>query len=124
MKISKLKNSIIHLYKCFCYIGRSVGLSGRWINPEEHSMKVGLVGYGKAGSAVAGVLQQDPRYELQWVATRSGTPELAHVHGTQLPLVALQSASFGDWLDAHPVDALVGQLAIVGRQLIVRTQWR
>lgn len=70
-------------------------------------MKVGLVGYGKAGSAVAGVLQQDPRYELQWVATRSGTPELAHVHGTQLPLVALQSASFGDWLDAHPVDALV-----------------
>lgn len=70
-------------------------------------MKVGLVGYGKAGSAVAGVLQQDPRYDLRWVATRSGMPGVAHVHGAQLPMVPLQAENFGNWLDAHPVDALV-----------------
>ena len=37
-------------------------------------MKVGLIGYGKAGSAVAQVLSEDPRYALQWIATRSGNP--------------------------------------------------
>jgi len=70
-------------------------------------MKVGLVGYGKAGSAVAGVLQQDPRYDVQWVATRSGTPAVTTVHDVQLPRVALEASTFGAWLDAHPVDALV-----------------
>ena len=28
-------------------------------------MKVGLIGYGKAGKAVASVLAQDPRYDLR-----------------------------------------------------------
>lgn len=36
-------------------------------------IKVGLVGYGKAGQAVAQVLQDDPRYELCWVARRSAS---------------------------------------------------
>jgi len=31
-------------------------------------MRIGLIGYGKAGSAVASVLSADPWYELCWIA--------------------------------------------------------
>ena len=34
-------------------------------------IKVGLVGYGKAGQAVAQVLQEDPRFELCWVVRKT-----------------------------------------------------
>ncbi|MDD2664884.1 MAG: dihydrodipicolinate reductase C-terminal domain-containing protein [Dechloromonas sp.] len=65
-------------------------------------MRVGLIGYGKAGQAVANVLEQDPRYTLSWIARRTPAPT-----ARDLPVTGLDAASFGDWLDAHPVDALV-----------------
>ena len=65
-------------------------------------LKIGLIGYGKAGQAVAGVLHDDPRFELCWIARRSGAPaEL------DIPVTTLDSASFGDWLDANPVDGII-----------------
>lgn len=70
-------------------------------------MKVGLIGHGKAGSAVARVLHEDPRYALQWIATRTGAPESVMLGDTPVPLVALSAAQVGQWLDQHPVDALV-----------------
>lgn len=70
-------------------------------------MKVGLIGYGKAGSAVAQVLQEDTRYELQWIATRSGNPQSVTVGGKDVPLTALKESTWSAWLDEHPVDALV-----------------
>lgn len=70
-------------------------------------MKVGLIGYGKAGSAVAQVLSEDPRYTLAWVATRSGQPASVVLGGTRIPVTALTKASLAHWLDQHPVDALV-----------------
>lgn len=63
---------------------------------------IGLIGYGKAGQAVASVLRDDPRFELAWVARRSSTEG---VDG--LPAVQLEADSFGDWLDAHPVDGII-----------------
>ena len=52
-------------------------------------MKVGLIGYGKAGKAVASVLAQDPRYDLRWVAKRTG----AGLHGVEgreeVPVIGL-----------------------------------
>jgi 4-hydroxy-tetrahydrodipicolinate reductase len=71
-------------------------------------IKVGLVGFGKAGQAVAQVLQEDPRYELCWVA-RNSIPEPVQVSpGVSLPAACLATpAAWSDWLDAHPVDALV-----------------
>jgi len=70
-------------------------------------MKVGLMGYGKAGKAVAKVLIADPRYELQWVMRRTaGEPR--HVDGQPgIPLVGYEGLDLGQWLDEHPVDALV-----------------
>lgn len=70
-------------------------------------MKIGMIGYGKAGSAVAAILQQDPRYELVWIATRSGLPRVVTVATTEVPVIALDPATFGDWIDTHAVDALV-----------------
>lgn len=69
-------------------------------------MKVGLVGYGKAGKAVAKVLADDPRYQLQWVLRRHTTGEpLAERPDT--PVVGLTGLDLDHWLDTHPVDAIV-----------------
>ena len=70
-------------------------------------MKVGLVGFGKAGSAVAQVLSDDPRYSLEWIATRSGSPASVVLNGSSVPVTALSKERLADWLDQHPVDALV-----------------
>ena len=34
-------------------------------------LKIGLIGYGKAGQAVANVLQAEPDLELSWIARRT-----------------------------------------------------
>lgn len=70
-------------------------------------MKVGLIGYGKAGSAVAQVLSEDPRYTLEWIATRSGAPGSVALGGGDIPVTALSQDTLAGWLDQHPVDALV-----------------
>lgn len=70
-------------------------------------IRVGLVGYGKAGSAVANVLSGDPRYELRWIVRRSAVTEAQFHPATETPVVSLQQQSFSDLLERHPVDALV-----------------
>ncbi len=70
-------------------------------------LKVGLIGYGKAGKAVANVLADDPRYELCWVFRRSGA-SLEAVKGLEkTPLRSMQDTELASWMDAHPVDAVV-----------------
>jgi len=70
-------------------------------------LKVGLMGYGKAGEAVASVLADDPRYELCWVFRRSGSSQ-ATVKGLEkTQLRSMQDTDLAAWLDAHPVDAVV-----------------
>lgn len=70
-------------------------------------MKVGLVGYGKAGQAVAQVLHDDPVFDLTWVVRRSASAATQTVPETSIPLVGLGATDWAAWLDAHPVDALV-----------------
>lgn len=71
-------------------------------------MKIGLAGFGKAGQAVAQVLQEDPRYELCWVARRSNAAPAALSTEVGVPVAALTTQEdWRTWLDAHPVDALV-----------------
>ena len=69
-------------------------------------MKIGLVGYGKAGQAVAQVLLADPQFELCWVVRKSALPGQT-LPETPIPIVSLAAADWGDWLQTHPVDALV-----------------
>lgn len=70
-------------------------------------IKVGLIGYGKAGHAVARVLCAEPEFELCWVARRSAGAGPQTLPETDIALVGLDQIEFGQWLDEHPVDALV-----------------
>ena len=72
-------------------------------------VNVGLVGYGKAGMAVADVLAADPRYNLRWVARRHphADGETVTAGGQTVPVVGLAGGHFDAWLDMHPVDAVV-----------------
>ncbi len=70
-------------------------------------IRIGLIGYGKAGQAVAEVLRQDPRFELCWVARHTSPAGEETVPTTAIPIIGLSGGNLGEWLDAHPVDALV-----------------
>lgn len=75
------------------------------LSTTQTPLRVGLMGYGKAGQAVAHVLQEDPRCSLQWVA-RKRIGEALHVKNTPTPLIS-SDQDWNAWLDAHPVDAIV-----------------
>lgn len=70
-------------------------------------IKVGLVGFGKAGQAVAQVLHADPEVELCWIARKAAESGAFTLEGVDVPVVRLSTTGWGEWLDAHPVDALV-----------------
>jgi 4-hydroxy-tetrahydrodipicolinate reductase len=70
-------------------------------------VKVGLIGHGKAGKAVAQVLDEDERYELCWVARQDAGSTSACVEGTTVPLISSADMCTDAWLDRHPVDAIV-----------------
>lgn len=70
-------------------------------------IRVGLVGYGRAGKAVANVLSGDPRFELRWVARRSAGAEQQVHHGADIPIIGLDRRPFADLFENDPVDALV-----------------
>lgn len=70
-------------------------------------IRVGLMGYGKAGVAVAKVLRADPGFELCWVARKSASSATENLPDSDIAVIGLDSVNLSDWLDAHPVDALV-----------------
>lgn len=70
-------------------------------------VRVGLVGYGKAGKAVANVLGADPRFDLRWIARRSADAAQQTHPDTAIPVVGIAQQPFGELFERHPVDALV-----------------
>jgi len=70
-------------------------------------IKVGLLGYGKAGQAVAEVLKADERFGLAWVARAHTSDPDERIPGTDVPVVGLDQTPLSDLLDAYPVDALI-----------------
>jgi 4-hydroxy-tetrahydrodipicolinate reductase len=95
---------MLHCHKCNC---QSAVATVIHIKKERMMVKIGLIGYGKAGQAVAEVLRIDPRYELCWVARHTARGEAETVPGTTIPVIGLSDISLAEWLNAHPVDALV-----------------
>ncbi len=71
------------------------------------TISVGLMGYGKAGQAVAQVLGSDPRFDLRWVMRGHHPESPQYVTGSNVPVVGQDQMPLADWLDAHPVQALV-----------------
>lgn len=70
-------------------------------------LRVGLIGYGRAGQAVARVLADHPQIDLRWIATRQiGSPSV--LIGAQTHAVwALTPAALEAQLASEAVDALV-----------------
>lgn len=73
----------------------------------EKKIRVGLVGYGKAGVAVANVLSGDPRCELRWIARRTSSGKPQTHPGTDIPVIGLDSCPFATLFESDPVEALV-----------------
>lgn len=71
----------------------------------SHKIRVGLVGYGKTGQAVANVFSADSRFELCWIARRH-TYKNAHTE-TNIPIIGMESSTFKDLFSRLPVDALI-----------------
>lgn len=72
-----------------------------------HKLRLGLVGYGKAGKAVANVLATDSRFELRWIARRTGSQNAEAHQDTAIPIIGMEQQSFETLLDRDPVDAIV-----------------
>ena len=70
-------------------------------------IRVGLIGYGKAGKAVANILSTDPRFDLRWIARRSAIAEPQTHPDTDIPIISITQQSFDELFDQHPVDAVV-----------------
>ena len=75
---------------------------------RREPIRVGLLGYGKAGRSVAAVLAQESHLDLRWVLRRDALapPEALPGH-PQVLVQAVAPQELAAWLDAHPVDALV-----------------
>lgn len=73
----------------------------------QQKLRVGLLGYGKAGSAAANVLGSDPRFELRWVARRSVGGGRQTLPGTDIPVIGIEQMPFAELFENMPVDALV-----------------
>jgi 4-hydroxy-tetrahydrodipicolinate reductase len=70
-------------------------------------LKIALIGYGKAGQAVANVLQAEPDLELSWIARRTNQSAFFDSGSDEVPIIGLDQIDISDWLDKHPVDALI-----------------
>lgn len=77
-------------------------------------MKVGLIGFGKTGKAVANVILQNKEFSLEWVLKRSTTlehrsvPEFLGIQSEELGLIySSANVVFQNLLDEHPVDIII-----------------
>lgn len=77
-------------------------------------MKVGLMGFGKTGRAVASILLESSKTKLQWVIRRStklehrSVPEFLGVESDQPGLIyPMNELSPEALFDQHPVDAVI-----------------
>ncbi|MBK6998822.1 MAG: dihydrodipicolinate reductase [Rhodoferax sp.] len=70
-------------------------------------IRIGLFGFGKAGSAVAQILSTDPRFALCWIAKRTAHSKVQVLADREIPVVGFEETNFSNWLDTHPVDAIV-----------------
>lgn len=70
-------------------------------------MKIGLIGYGKAGKAVAKVLSEAPGLDLCWIMRRTALPGAHMEDAPEVPIVGLDGLNLDQWFDEHTVDAIV-----------------
>jgi len=70
-------------------------------------IRIGLIGYGKTGKAVANILSTDSRFELRWIARRTVSQNAETHPDTAIPIIGMEQQSFEALFDRYPVDAIV-----------------
>lgn len=82
--------------------------------PKEKRIRVGLIGFGKTGRAVAEVLLRDKTVDLCWVVRQShslehrSVPEFLGIHSDEDGhIFSIQDTSLEDLQESNPVDAIV-----------------
>lgn len=77
-------------------------------------LKVGLIGFGKTGKAVASVILQNKEFSLEWVLRQNTllshrpVPEFLGVESDDPGLIySLTTTSIDELLDNHPVDIII-----------------
>lgn len=70
-------------------------------------LRIGLIGYGRAGKAVASVLANEPDMQLRWVLRQRTDREAVMEERPDVPVGSVETTNLQQWLDAQPVDALV-----------------
>lgn len=77
-------------------------------------MKIGLIGFGKTGKAVANVILQNKEFSLEWVLRRStllegrSVPEFLGVESDEPGLIySCAKIKMPELLDKHPVDIII-----------------
>ena len=85
-----------------------------WLPQKQEPLRVGLVGFGKTGKAVATVLLKDPHIRLEWVIRKShrlehrSVPEFLGIDSDEPGLIyPSEEFTAEQLLDQHPVDAIV-----------------
>jgi 4-hydroxy-tetrahydrodipicolinate reductase len=85
-----------------------------WLTAGKSPLRVGLIGFGRTGKAVATVLLKDPAIRLEWVVRKShslehrSVPEFLGIESGE-PGLIYSSSEFSalELLNQHPVDAIV-----------------
>jgi 4-hydroxy-tetrahydrodipicolinate reductase len=85
-----------------------------WLTAGKSPLRVGLIGFGRTGKAVATVLLKDPAIRLEWVVRKShslehrSVPEFLGIESSE-PGLIYSSSEFSalELLNQHPVDAIV-----------------
>jgi 4-hydroxy-tetrahydrodipicolinate reductase len=72
----------------------------------DRPVRVGLLGYGRAGQAVARVLDTTEDIDLRWIAKRCAPTEVERL-SAPAPLHAVGKAGFDDLFEREAVDVLV-----------------
>jgi 4-hydroxy-tetrahydrodipicolinate reductase len=77
-------------------------------------IKVGLIGFGKTGKAVAAVILQNKEFSLEWVLRRTTTlenrsvPEFLGLESEEPGLIySTEHITVSNLLDQHPVDVII-----------------
>lgn len=76
------------------------------MNGTPHIRRVGLVGYGRAGRAVAHVLAQAEDFQLRWIV-KNTPPGGGDTASTQVPFLTAAEFAAGTIFDDDPVDFVV-----------------
>lgn len=91
-------------------------------------MRIGLIGFGKTGKAVASVILQNKEYSLEWVLRQSAhleqrsVPEFLGIPSNEPGIIYSSSKiEIDELLDRHPVDTIIDFSSKTGIYLYGKT---